>query len=113
MDGNQLFGLYRNPQYVEAVERNLRESSELSELLERMNWLPRTLEEKEILESQTAKWRPLVQRSRSRAKICLPAIGLRVGEGRAANETVSPHAQQRNGPPLRTLEGLPGREDPG
>ena len=57
MDGDQLFWFYRNPQYLEAVERNLRESSELSELLERMNWLPRTLEEKETLESQTAKWK--------------------------------------------------------
>jgi hypothetical protein len=57
MDGDQRFWLYRNPQYVEAVERNLRESSELSELLGRMNCLPRTLEEKETLESQTAKWK--------------------------------------------------------
>jgi len=57
MDGDQLFGLHRNPQYVEAVERNLRESAELSELLDRMTWLPRTLEEKEALESQTAKWK--------------------------------------------------------
>ena len=34
MDGDQLSWYYRNPQYLEAVERNLRESSELSELLE-------------------------------------------------------------------------------
>ena len=57
MDGDQLFWLYRNPQYVEAVERNLRESSELSELMERSNWLPRTLEGKEAPESQTAEWK--------------------------------------------------------
>ncbi len=57
MDGDHLFWLYRNPQYVEAVERNLQESTGLAELLEKMNWLPRTLEEKEALESQTAKWK--------------------------------------------------------
>ena len=42
---------------MEAVERNLQESTGLAELLEKMNWLPRTLEEKEALESQTAKWK--------------------------------------------------------
>ena len=57
MEGNHLLWLHSNPQYVDAVERNLQESTELSELLERMNWLPRTLEEKEALESQTAKWK--------------------------------------------------------
>ena len=57
MDSDQILWLHRNPQYVEAVERNLRESAELSKLLERMSWIPRTLEEKEALESQTAKWK--------------------------------------------------------
>lgn len=56
MDGDQLLWLHTNREYVEAVERNLKESAALSELLERMNWLPRTLEEKEALESQTANW---------------------------------------------------------
>ena len=95
MDGDQLFWLYRNPQYVDAVERNLREASELSELLERINWLPRTLEEKETLESQTAKWKA----DRAAAKelrenlLASQLIGLMVGEGSAANETVPPHAE--------------------
>jgi hypothetical protein len=40
IDGDHLFWLYRNPQYVDAVERNLQESTELSELLENMNWPP-------------------------------------------------------------------------
>jgi hypothetical protein len=57
MDADHLLWLYRNPQYVEAVERNLLESTGLAELLETMNWLPQTLEEKEALESQTAKWK--------------------------------------------------------
>jgi hypothetical protein len=57
MDLDQLLWLHTNREYVEAVERNLRESAALSELQERMNWLPRTLEEKEALESQTANWK--------------------------------------------------------
>ena len=31
MDGDQLFWFYRNPQYVDAVERNLQESTKLLE----------------------------------------------------------------------------------
>ena len=57
MDGDQLLWLHSNPQYVEAVERNLQESTGLAELLEKMNWFPQTLEEKEALDSQTANWK--------------------------------------------------------
>jgi hypothetical protein len=57
MDGDQLLWLHSIRQYVQAVERNLQESAALSDLLETMNWLPRTLEEKEALETPTAKWK--------------------------------------------------------
>ena len=93
MDDDQLFWLYRNPQYVEAVERNLQESSELSELLERLNWLPRTLEEKETLESQTAKWKA-ARAAVKELRETLLASYRPDGRGRkAANETVSPDAE--------------------
>jgi hypothetical protein len=57
MNSDQLRWLHRNAGYVEAVERNFSASNELSDLLESISWLPRTLEEKEALEMQTAKWK--------------------------------------------------------
>jgi hypothetical protein len=50
MNSDQLRWLHSNPDYIEAVERNFRASDDLSDLLESMSWLPRTLEEKEALE---------------------------------------------------------------
>jgi hypothetical protein len=57
MNSDQLRWLHSNPDYIEAVERNFRASDDLSDLLESMSWLPRTLEEKEALELETAKWK--------------------------------------------------------
>jgi hypothetical protein len=94
MDGDQLLWLPSNPQYVEAVERNLQESTGLAELLERMNWLPRTLEEKEALDLQTAKWKAARAAAKELRETLLASYRPMAGEGRSANEAVPPHAQQ-------------------
>jgi hypothetical protein len=57
MDRDQLRWLHRNSDYIDAVEQSLSASSDLCDFLDDVNWFPRTLEEKEALESQTAKWK--------------------------------------------------------
>jgi hypothetical protein len=47
--------LYKNKEYIEAHERQLRESKALVDLLGEMAWTPSTPEELERMSSQSAK----------------------------------------------------------